>query len=174
MKKKLETQNLILILLVAVILAGVGIAANLAMSAMDEKASLNEVNVVLTEKQAELSALQALDSQYDTLLAEYESALPSIPDEPGEEDIIRALQTATKAYGCSLTRVSFQDRVADASVQRMDISVNITGSYEQIANFALNLDQLARYFRLDSIVINNTGSDQALSATLDISAFYTV
>lgn len=115
------------------------------------------------ELTAELSRLKRLEEEEpetDAKLATLSEALPNTPD---EQAVISQLQAAAFGNDIDLTGITLEQPQSGANVSTITLSVEITGTYSNVAGFlasVLDTREVPRAITFDTVQIAS-GGDQA-------------
>jgi type IV pilus assembly protein PilO len=125
---------------------------------------------------AELGALRrTLPAQIKIL----DEAVPAVPVDPGIASIIDQVQAASTSAGVTLTSESQQlgalaatgsSSEASSAASTITLSLAVGGTYQQVRDFVIRLEQLERLVVVDTLSLSPTSS--TVAATITARAFY--
>ncbi|MFM7719149.1 MAG: type 4a pilus biogenesis protein PilO [Actinomycetota bacterium] len=166
--------------LVSALLVAIAVVAFLFAFLLPKGAEIGEVQQriaaeeqVLLARQAELATLQALDpAALSAELQRYRAAIPSTADLPR---LLRDLTVAAATAGVRLTGVtpSNPQPAAAAAASAITLSLNVQGSYFELAEFIFELEHLERLGKISSLSLSPGGEGNILSLQLTSEVYTT-
>ena len=137
------------------------------------EARISNQEQVLFERQSELATLRALDPV--ALSAELERFRSSIPATADLPQLLRDLTVAAATAGVDLSTVSpaTPQSATAASASTVGLSLNVSGTYFELAEFLFELEHLDRLAKVSSISIAGAGEGADLSLQISAEVYTT-
>lgn len=93
--------------------------------------------------------------------------LKQLPTDAQIPNLIQEMHQAAAKNGLVMTDVTTQNVVNEGAIQRLPFTISVTGTHDQIANFARDIGRVSRIVTLSNLSIKNTdnkGDKLTLSA----------
>lgn len=142
----------------------------------------NALNSLRTEIEEEEVALMAAQTHLTSLMehrenaSEYEQRLifanRMIPDQPGEENILRYIQRIADDNDLRAIEIRFDDRNEAENYTAMPLSITVEGSFQGTRQLLDQMQNGERAIRVDNLSLSRTGEAGSLRVSIAAIAFY--
>ncbi|MGM0652786.1 MAG: type 4a pilus biogenesis protein PilO [Bacillota bacterium] len=142
----------------------------------------NALNSLRTEIEEEEIALIAAQTRLTRLMehrenaSEYEQRLifanRMIPDQPGEENILRYIQRIAEDNDLRAIEIRFDGRNETESYTAMPLSITVEGSFQDTRQLLDQIQNGERAIRVDDLGLSRAGEAGSLRVSISAIAFY--
>lgn len=121
--------------------------------------------------QTEYDALEALAAEVSTSETTRETLLRAVPIGFSQDDLILDLSEMANGLDFILNAVNFSNVVSENYGKTLEISINLSGPYEEMILFLQKLESAERLLHITGINIQRT-SDTDVAFNLKLEAYY--
>lgn len=129
---------------------------------IDEYNAATEKEIQLKESFEQKSTLAAnLNNLKEELVLIEESIatlLKQLPTDAQIPNLIQEMYQAATKNGLTMSEVTPQKPVDEGQIQKLPFSISLSGSHEQLANFAQDIGKMSRIVTLSNLSIKNADS----------------
>ena len=168
-----KSKYLVIVLAVLLVILSAVLIFTQYKTLVNLRAEVEEEEMLLNAAQARLNRLIDHRNNAPEYEMRLEYARRMIPNEPGEDAMLRYFQRLANDYGLRAVNISFDNRSDQETYTAMPISMTIEGSYPDLQRMLRHLRDGSRAVRVDSISISRSGADDSqLRVTLSAVTFY--
>ena len=154
--------QLLLAIILAAALVGVGYVA-LFQSQLEELTAAQEKEEQLkqefAEKSIQAASLDNLKLELEQIQESTRVLLKQLPTSTEIPTLIQELHQAAAKNGLTMSLVTPEAKVIEGPIERLPFSISVSGSYEQIAQFARDVGQMSRIVTLANITLTSGEGD---------------
>lgn len=153
------------------LLVGRGLISNMLLNAK----IVSRKNAANKQISANYNALKSLQTEYNGLGALRDTVESSMPTRPSLPELYAMMEnlgntSQVTTQSVSPTTTTDQDAPAGSGLQKLPLSVSVTGSYASVKKYLVNLEMSARPLHVNSITLG--GNDTTMQASITITAYY--
>ena len=97
--------------------------------------------------------------------------LKQLPTDAQIPSLIQEMHQAAAKNGLTMNNVTPQAVVKDDQIQRLPFAISVTGTHEQIINFARDMGRMSRIVTLSDLSLKNVDTKGATGSKLTFDAF---
>ncbi len=166
-------RNIVIALIVLVFILGLVLVYVQANTLSDLRAEVEAEEMAVIAAQNRLNRLM----QHRENASEYEQRLAfakrMIPEQPGEENILRYIHRITDDNDLRAVEIRFDGRSEMDGYTAMPLSITVEGSFQNTRSMLRQLLNGERAIRVNNINLNRTGdAGTALRISISANAFY--
>lgn len=174
----LSTSNLIIVaVLISILSLGITIVIgrSLVNSMMLNAKIIGRKSTANKQIKSNYDALKSLQTEYNGLGAIRDVVETSLPKRPSLPELYSMMEnlgntSQVTTQSVSPTATTDQDAAPGTGVQKLTVSVAVTGNYASIKKYLNNLELSARPLHVDSI--NLGGNDSVMQASITLTTYY--
>ena len=137
------------------------------------RAEVEEEEMLLNASRARLNRLIDHRNNAQEYEMRLEYAIRMIPQEAGEDSILRYIQQLSKQYDMRAVEIRFDNRSIEENYTTMPILITLEGNYSDLQRLLRQLREGNRVVRVDDIRVSRTGAaGSELRVTLSTATFY--
>lgn len=120
----------------------------------------DELKQTYTDKSKQAANLEALKQELAQLTTAFSVLLKQLPTAAEIPNVLQDLHQAASANGMRLSSLTPKPPVDDSSIQTLSYNLEITGQYDQVAQFVRDVGGLSRIITLDTLNLKKDDKGQ--------------